>query len=71
MIHSSLPLFSMEGTIKECFIMYSLILLVVLPLLQFCSKAFGDYAAQSEVIDILLNSGLFFPSLCTYLWSSN
>lgn len=31
----------------------SLILMTVLPLLQFCSKAFGDYAAQSEVIDIL------------------
>lgn len=27
--------------------------MVVLPLLQFCSKAFGDYAARSEVIDIL------------------
>ena len=32
-----------------------LILMVVLPLLQFCSKAFGDYAAQSEVIDILFS----------------
>ena len=33
---------------------YSLILLTILPLLQFCSKAFGDYAANSEVVDILL-----------------
>ena len=30
-----------------------LVLMVVWPLLQFCSKAFGDYAARSEVIDIL------------------
>lgn len=30
-----------------------LILMTVLPLLQFCSKAFGDYAANSEVVDIL------------------
>ncbi|OAO13185.1 LMBR1 integral membrane family protein [Blastocystis sp. ATCC 50177/Nand II] len=29
-----------------------LVLMVVLPLLQFCSKAFGDYAARSEVIGI-------------------
>ena len=28
-------------------------LLTVLPLLQFCAKAFGDYAAESEVVDIL------------------
>lgn len=71
MILSLPPLFSMEGTIGLFFITSSLILLVVLPLLQFCSKAFGDYAAQSEVIDILLKNDLFLPSLCTYLWSSN
>ena len=35
-------------------VLFRLILMVVLPLLQFCSKkAFGDYAARSEVIDIL------------------
>ena len=28
-------------------------LLTVLPLLQFCVKAFGDYAAEAEVVDIL------------------
>ena len=31
----------------------SLLLLTVLPLLQFCAKAFGDYAAEAEVVDIL------------------
>ena len=36
--------------------------MTVLPLLQFCSKAFGDYAAQSEVIDILVyESALWDP----------
>lgn len=39
--------------VSPCRLLRRLVLMVVLPLLQFCSKAFGDYAAQSEVIDIL------------------
>ena len=38
-----------------------LILMTVLPLLQFCSKAFGDYAANSEVVDILYSDDSGIP----------
>lgn len=51
--------------------MIRLILLVVLPLLQFCSKAFGDFAAQSEVIDILFCDFFWKSLICTYFWSSD
>ncbi|KAK8827382.1 hypothetical protein WA538_003345 [Blastocystis sp. DL] len=42
-----------------------LMLLTVLPLLQFCVKAFGDYAAEAEVVDIL--RGCIFGVQMEYL----